>query len=93
MFCEDSLTFLYSSYVFQIQTPFNYLLMNLVLTELITASYGLPIDFIATYSYGWKLGKPLCEATGFILTATGKKCVILIFYSLISNVNYLGCQA
>ena len=53
--------------------------MNLVLTELITASYGLPIDFIATYSYGWKMGKPLCEATGFILTATGKKCVILKF--------------
>ena len=47
--------------------------MNLVFTELITASYGLPIDFIATYSYGWKMGKPLCEATGFILTATGKK--------------------
>ena len=53
--------------------------MNLVLTELITASYGLPIDFIATYSYGWKMGKSLCEATGFILTATGKKCVILKF--------------
>ena len=65
--------------------------MNLVLTELITASYGLPIDFIATYSYGWKMGKSLCEATGFILTATGKKCVILKFYSLISNNKYLGC--
>ena len=64
--------------------------MNLVLTELITASYGLPIDFIATYSYGWKMGKPLCEATGFILTATGKKYVILKFYSLISNIKYLG---
>ena len=61
---------------FQIQTPFNYLLMNLVFTELLTAAYGLPVDFIATYAYGWKLGKPLCEATGFILTSTGKKCSI-----------------
>jgi hypothetical protein len=57
--------------------------MNLVFTELITAAYGLPVDFTATYTYGWKLGKPLCEATGFILTSTGKKCVILIFNSLI----------
>ena len=73
VFCEYFLTFLYSFYAFQIQTPFNYLLMNLVFTELITASYGLPVDFIATYSYGWKMGRSLCEGTGFILTATGKK--------------------
>ena len=58
--------------ILQIQTPFNYLLMNIVFTELISAAYGLPIDFLATYTYGWKMGRQLCEITGFILTTSGK---------------------
>ena len=51
--------------------------MNLVLAEMIIASYGLPVDFTASYHYGWKMGKPLCLATGFILTTVGK--ILLIF--------------
>ena len=35
------------------------------------AFYGLPIDFIAAYTNGWKMGKGMCEATGFILSASG----------------------
>ena len=35
------------------------------------ALYGLPIDFIAAYTNGWKMGKGMCEATGFILSASG----------------------
>lgn len=45
--------------------------MNMVVAEMMIASYGLPVDFIATINYGWKLGKPMCMATGFILTTSG----------------------
>ena len=45
--------------------------MNLIFTELIMAIYGLPVDFIAAYTNGWEMGKEMCEATGFILSASG----------------------
>jgi hypothetical protein len=54
-----------------VRTPFNYLLMNLILAETIIAGYGIPIDSIATFQHGWKMGKEVCLATGFILTTTG----------------------
>ena len=49
----------------------------MVSAEIIIASYGLPIDFVASIQYGWKLGKKLCLATGFILTTTGNYIFIL----------------
>ena len=45
--------------------------MNMIIAELAIASYGLPVDFTASLSYGWKLGKGLCQTTGFILTTVG----------------------
>ena len=56
---------------FQIRTPFNYVLMNMVIAELGIASYGLPVDFVASINFGWKGGKELCQATGFLLTTFG----------------------
>ena len=56
---------------FQIRTPFNYVLMNMVIAELGIASYGLPVDFVASINFGWKGGKTLCQATGFLLTTFG----------------------
>ena len=44
--------------------------MNLIFTELIL-SFGLPVDFIAAYTNGWKMGKNMCELTGFVLTTAG----------------------
>ena len=46
--------------------------MNLVLAETMITIFGLPIDFLASYYFGWKMGKNLCLATGFILTTAGK---------------------
>ena len=43
----------------------------MVFAETLIASYGLPIDFAASFNYGWKLGKNLCVTTGFILTTSG----------------------
>ena len=34
----------------QLKTPFNKLLMVLVLVELVTVVYGIPVDFIASYN-------------------------------------------
>jgi hypothetical protein len=45
--------------------------MNVILAETLIAGYGIPVDTVATYQRGWKLGKNLCLATGFILTTLG----------------------
>ena len=65
------------SILFQIRTPFNYLLMNLIIAESLITMYGLPVDFTATYYFGWKMGENLCKATGFILTTSGKNGILL----------------
>ena len=57
--------------IFQIRTPFNYVLMNMVFAEFIIAAFGLPVDFMASFYHGWKMGQTLCHVTGFILTTTG----------------------
>lgn len=46
--------------------------MNLVLAETLIAVFGLPVDFLASYYYGWKMGKSLCVLTGFILSTSGE---------------------
>ena len=71
------------SILFQIRTPFNYLLMNLIIAESLITMYGLPVDFMATYHFGWKMGEHLCKATGFILTTSGKTGILLpeLFWS------------
>ena len=45
--------------------------MNMVIAELGIASYGLPVDFVASINFGWKGGRELCQATGFLLTTFG----------------------
>ena len=46
--------------------------MNLIIAEFITAGYGVPVDFVASLHHGWKLGKNMCYATGFLLTLSGE---------------------
>ena len=58
--------------IFQLHGEFNSLLMNLVFAELVTAAYGIPVDFAASIQHGWKMGKGMCDATGFLLTLSGK---------------------
>ena len=45
--------------------------MNLILCELLVSLYGIPVDFLASWQRGWKMGVRLCESTGFILTFLG----------------------
>ena len=59
-------------YYLQLHDDFNNLLMNLIVAEFITAGYGVPVDFVASLYHGWKLGKNMCYATGFLLTLSGE---------------------
>ena len=55
------------------------MLINLIVAELISSAYGTPIDIAAALQNGWKLGKSMCNATGTILTLSGKH--LQIFFS------------
>ena len=50
--------------------------MNLMFADMIMSSYGIPININAALSYGWKMGKGMCYATGFILTLSGKHILV-----------------
>eukprot|EP00094_Tigriopus_californicus_P011187 TCALIF_10796-PA protein Name:"Similar to Pineal opsin (Petromyzon marinus)" AED:0.10 eAED:0.10 QI:118/0.8/0.83/1/0.8/0.66/6/148/385 len=57
--------------LFQLQTPFNLVLMNLIVAELLISLIGIPIDLTASLLQGWKLGYHLCLVTGFSMTLLG----------------------
>ena len=57
--------------IFQLHNEFNRMLINLIFAELISCSYGIPIDITAALQHGWKLGKEMCNTTGAILTLSG----------------------
>ena len=64
----------------QLWTEFNFLVVNLLVTELLVASIGIPIEVVAAAQLGWKLGKVNCIMFGFTLTFLGnlariKKCL------------------
>ncbi len=54
-----------------LQTPFNLILINLVASDFIMMTFGIPIDIFAAMSYGWKMGVSPCIANGFLMTLTG----------------------
>ena len=58
--------------VFQVMDDFTILLMNMIIAELIMASFGIPSNFVASIQHGWKMGKTVCEVSGFLLTLEGK---------------------
>ena len=47
------------------------LVLNLLVTELLVSSIGLPLECVAAYQYGWKMGETACIAFGFLLTFLG----------------------
>ena len=46
--------------------------MNLIFAEMINCTYGVSIDISAALQHGWKLGRTVCNTTGFLLTLSGK---------------------
>ena len=45
--------------------------MNLIVTEFVMMTGGLPFDITAAYYKGWKLGYTPCWFLGFLMTSTG----------------------
>ena len=56
----------------QLRTDFNYLLLNLILTELAIAGLAIPVDAIASFQLGWKMGWLMCQIVGFSMTFLGE---------------------
>ena len=45
--------------------------MSLSLSDLLIATFGIPMDFTAALTFGWKMGEAACVFTGFVLTFLG----------------------
>ena len=45
--------------------------MNLIVSEFVMMTVGLPFDILAAYYNGWKLGYSSCLFLGFMMTLTG----------------------
>jgi hypothetical protein len=58
----------------QLRTPFNYVLMNMIIAEMGIAMFGTPIEFVAAVMHGWRLGPLMCKISGFALTFGGTVC-------------------
>ena len=57
----------------QIRTPYNYLLINLALAELVIASVGVTFDLNSLLNHGWSFGVNVCNVSGLIVTTSGMK--------------------
>ena len=61
----------FSTFVFQLQTPFNGMLMNLVSSDFFMLLLGIPPEIMAAMACGWKLGYYTCIGQGFAMMLTG----------------------
>ena len=60
----------------QLRTPFNLILLNLIVSDFLMILCGIPPDFTASVLKGWKLGYEPCIWVGFVMTLTGKQAKI-----------------
>lgn len=62
--------------LFQVLDDFTILLMNMIFAELVMVLFGVPVNFIASIQYGWKMGKTVCDVFGFLLTLEGESEIL-----------------
>ncbi|XP_040577306.1 blue-sensitive opsin isoform X2 [Lepeophtheirus salmonis] len=55
----------------KVRSPFNILILNLIVTEFVVSFFGIPVDFLSSFNRGWKYGEGFCKVVGFVLTAMG----------------------
>ena len=60
------------SVLFQLRTPFNWLLMNLSVTELVMASTGNPILSYNSFLGQWSFSQTICRMNALGMTYLGK---------------------
>ena len=63
-------------------TPFQYFLVNLVISDFVMIAFGAPWDLLAISQFGWKLGKVPCFIVGFLKMFTG--CASLLTLTVLS---------
>ena len=61
----------YSHHHSQLRTPFNYLLMNLSMTELIISVTGHPFLAYNSFAGEWSFGPTLCKLNALSMTYLG----------------------
>ena len=66
-----SFSTLFDKIILQIRTPYNYLLINLAIAELVLASVGVVFDILPLIHYGWPFGVNVCIGTGVLVTTSG----------------------
>jgi len=62
----------FPSNVFQLWTPLNVILFNLVCSDFSVSVLGNPLTMTASIRMGWDLGQTLCVAYGFFMSLLGK---------------------
>jgi len=62
---------IYSHHHSQLRTPFNYLLMNLSMTELIISVTGHPFLAYNSFAGEWSFGPTLCKLNALSMTYLG----------------------
>ncbi|CAB4057128.1 OPN3 [Lepeophtheirus salmonis] len=55
----------------KVRSPFNILILNLIVAEFVVSFFGIPVDFLSSFNRGWKYGEGFCKVVGFVLTAMG----------------------
>ena len=63
---------MYFLFILKLRVPFNYVLMNLNFSDLLSLGFGIPFEVIASIQNGWHLGIHACNWLGFIMTLSGK---------------------
>lgn len=68
--------------IFQLRSPFQLLIVNLVISDFVMIAFGAPWDLLAISQLGWKLGKMPCFIVGFIKMFCG--CSSLLILTVLS---------
>jgi hypothetical protein len=82
---------IFKSIKFKLRTPFNWLLMNLSLTELIIACSGNSILAFNSFHRRWTLSNFACQANAFGMTFLGKFAGFFSFFKKLRR-QYLNAQ-
>ena len=83
--CDRLYKFLWS---FQIhKTEQNFMLMNLIISELAISVFGIPLDFLGSITHGTVLNSLLCPLGGFTHTFFGK-CNIIYLNRFFANLHF-----
>lgn len=68
-----------SYFIFQLWTPLNIILFNLVCSDFSVSVFGNPFALLSALSHGWMFGSVMCQIYGFFMSLLGGYNDIHIF--------------